>query len=326
VTDTLRDLDGVTAEQREQILHFLELQRSLDFDLLEYLKSDPRAALADLASDDMARVQAAVLTLWGLKEKAPDLLLSFLGETDHGRARAIAMYLLSRLAPDYQGRLLARLMDGATEEEAPRLVRAWVESGATWGGKAATVLLSHPSSAVRRAVGRILATAPLPPGERLSMLMAGAATDDPGQASDAIRAIGAVGGDEAVIQLATFLKKGMSWGKGGSDTDRVHCEVCLALGNTAAASAVPHLLGILGSGLAGKLFGRASSAVRASAVWALARLGGDKALQAVEKSASDSDLAVKGVATLIRDNPPAAIRDEAFDPDAFYALFASPAP
>lgn len=326
----LDELATLVRGRHEDLQKFLDLQRGVDLDALDLLKADPKVLLGELESSEYSRVKAAAVALWDQKEKAVPHLTEFLGQSDNPRARVVARHLLSRLDSGYQARLLSRLMDGAGPEESARLMKALMDSGVSWQ-KAMTVLLHHPASDVRRAVGRLVAGGPLPPNEKLSILMQGVSGDDVGASVDAQRAMGAVGGDDAVTYLAAFLKKGLSWGKTPSDVDIVHREVCLALGNTGSQNAVPVLLGMLSTGLAGKLLGGgSSSAVKAAALWGLAHLGGDKAAQAIKKAASDSDAAVKAVANLLIDqmNKPSSETVSPsgdFTDEEFQSLFTSPA-
>ena len=241
--------------------------------------------LEDLRSKDTARLQRVSQLLSSLGSAVTPLLVEVIKSEDSLRLRQIASYLLKSLGPE-AARLLKRelVLEGFPKERV-RILE--VIDGVTRDLKTELAYAlgdDHPS--VRRAAFRL--------AERLndarvtSLLFDYTNHQDPKMAVIAIKSLGKVKPPGAVDILLSLLES-------SKEVERL-IACCRALGQIADPAAIEPLAKMLSPGSILFLRKRRSSAIRATAAFALTQIPHSRVLEVLAPYADDRDPRVRQIA------------------------------
>ncbi|MEJ2428962.1 MAG: HEAT repeat domain-containing protein, partial [Deltaproteobacteria bacterium] len=241
--------------------------------------------LEDLRSKDPARLQRVTQLLSSLGSAVAPLLVEVIKGEDSLRLRQIASYLLKSLGPE-GARLLKRelVLEGFPKERV-RILE--VIDGVTQDLKSElSYALGDDNPKVRRAAFRLTERVN-DPGVT-SLLFDYANHQDPKSAVLAIKSLGKVKPAGAVDVLLSLLES-------SKEVERL-IACCRALGQIANPAAIEPLAKMLSPGSILSLRKRRSSALRATAAFALAQIPHSRVLEVLAPYADDRDPRVRQIA------------------------------
>jgi len=293
--DSRRSVDEAPNEERAR--WHKELAKYVDLKLLEAMARDWSVLREDLESGDAIRIAAASKTYLDARERAREPLTQVVAQTSDSRARAVALSLLKRIAPDAQDRLRHLLAESQEGEEKAHLI-------------AALGLFKDPALAVHfepyvtddeRVVRREAIRALAATSEASLSHMLLRALEDPREEvrMDAATAIGECRVHLAIPALLEIIKRSTMFGP--EAPEKLQAKACQALAHLEDRNAVQALINALGRAPMGNR--TKSPIVRAAAAMALEKLIADDTremiLKAMETAASDDETTVRSAAKVV---------------------------
>jgi HEAT repeat protein len=242
--------------------------------------------MEELQSKDPERQERAALVLESLGKPAISLLIEVIKQEKDFRTRQLAAGLLSRMGRDAADRIRQEVVLEVTSEQRFRILE--VIDVVTRDLKTELAFcLSDVNPKVRRAAFRL--SERLNDKQVLELLVDFARHEDIGVAKGAIRSLASLRSPHAVGALVSTLQV-------TKDPERaIACAQALAqLGDPVAVPALESVLTERRFPLLGGL--RWDDQVRATAAFALAHIGGDRAKNVLKKVAGDSDPRIRQIA------------------------------
>ena len=241
--------------------------------------------LEDLRSKDPARLQRVTQLLSSLGSAVTPLLVEVVKSEDSLRLRQIASYLLKSLGPEGAKLLKRELVLEGFPKERVRILE--VIDGVTQDLKTElSYALGDDNPKVRRAAFRL--TERLNDPGVTSLLFDYANHQDPKLAVIAIKSLGKVKPAGAVDVLLSLLES-------SKEVERL-IACCRALGQIANPAAIEPLAKMLSPGSILSLRKRRSSALRATAAFALAQIPHTRVLEVLAPYTDDRDPRVRQIA------------------------------
>ncbi len=279
---------------------FAVLNRKLD-------ASTKALLMEELQSKDPERQERAALVLESLGKPAISLLIEVIKQEKDFRTRQLAAGLLSRLGKDAADRIKQEVVLEVTSEQRFRILE--VIDVVTRDLKTELAFcLSDVNPKVRRAAFRL--SERLNDKQVLELLVDFARHEDIGVAKGAIRSLASLRSPHAVGALVSTLQV-------TKDPERaIACAQALAqLGDPVAVPALEAVLVARRFPLLGGL--RWDDQVRATAAFALAHIGGDRAKSVLKRVVNDSDPRIRQIALYGTSGAPrpAILSDDADDVD-----------
>ncbi len=264
--------------------------------------------MEELQSKDPERQERAALVLESLGKPAISLLIEVIKQEKDFRTRQLAAGLLSRMGRDAADRIKQEVVLEVTSEQRFRILE--VIDVVTRDLKTELAFcLSDVNPKVRRAAFRL--SERLNDKQVLELLVDFARHQDIGVAKGAIRSLASLRSPHAVGALVSTLQV-------TKDPERaIACAQALAqLGDPVAVSALETVLTARKFPVLGGL--RWDDQVRATAAFALAHIGGDRAKSVLRKAVNDPDprirqIALHGTSGVPR---PAALIDDSDEVDS----------
>jgi diguanylate cyclase (GGDEF)-like protein len=261
--------------------------------------------MEELQSKDPERQERAALVLESLGKPSIQLLIEVIKQEKDFRTRQLAAGLLSRMGRDAADQIKREVVLEVTSEQRFRILE--VIDVVTRDLKTELAFcLSDVNPKVRRAAFRL--SERLNDKQVLELLVDFARHDDIGVAKGAIRSLAALRSPHAVGALVSTLQV-------TKDPERaIACAQALAqLGDPVAVAVLEEVLTARRFPVLGGL--RWDDQVRATAAFALAHIGGDRAKSVLKRVVNDPDprirqIAIHGTSAISR---PASLIDEAAD-------------
>jgi len=251
-------------------------------------------AMADLASNDTARINAAGALLASAGSDAAEEILHFISSTQECRAKETAGQILVSMGKVGKRRFLETLSTTPSVEARRHLLGVihLFDDQDVW--LYLETLLEGEETAAIRALIHPLSRAASP--RAVPLLLRLAQWDDPGVKREAIIALGRVGDPKATELLLQLLEdKGLL---GGGIDETLAREACIALGRIGQPAAAESLINIMWGRTKGYLRRGWSPKVAAAAAWALGQIDTPQCHQALREAAGKSKGPVKTVAAL----------------------------
>ncbi len=265
---------------------FRTLTRDDLFDLL----------LSDIGSGNPRRQALARHLLGKLGPRAAEPLIEIVKANPDARARKSAVSILREIGEP----AMLRILEEMTVESSPPALKSLIRTCEAFGEDPTMVkhmvhLLSHDSTVVRIEALRAFARIDSP--ETKSVLISTVRSEDSVLQQEAVHLIGLhnhVEASDALIELLDDKKA--SSGEDGAELQR---RVCIALGKLRAQSAVPHLETIVKSKRTLFFRAQAPEIVRAAAVWALGKIGGEQSIRIIREMNQEKAPTVKTAVDLV---------------------------
>jgi HEAT repeat protein len=274
-------------------------------------KMDPATKallMEELQSKDPERQEKAALVLESLGKPAISLLIEVIKQEKDFRTRQLAASLLSRMGRDAADRIKQEVVLEVTSEQRFRILEV-IDVVTRELKTELAFCLSDVNPKVRRAAFRL--SERLNDKQVLELLVDFARHQDIGVAKGAIRSLASLRSPHAVGALMSTLEV-------TKDPERaIACAQALAqLGDPVAVPALESVMTARKFPVLGGL--RWDDQVRATAAFALAHIGGDRAKAVLKKVINDPDprirqIALHGTSGVPR---PAALIDDSDDADA----------
>ena len=257
--------------------------RQAELGLEKLAKSDAFGLLlADIASGDPQRQNAAASLLIGFGTVAVPSLVLIIRDSDDFRTRKIAADVLKESGSEACRQLLAQLTPSSPAEQYVRILSV-LDSISSNVRADVSSMLYHPEERVRRDAVRVFSR--LPRHQAREHLVELAKSDDSTVVSTALAGLGDLAWPAVAAELAHVFPTLRS--------ETLQQECCVALGKTQNPEAVPLLAKILRSmGFLGR-FGGKSPELRAAAAWALGMIGTGDAIEVLRRHASDRSSSVR---------------------------------